>query len=52
MEELDEMFPHRLISRFLELNWPPRSPDFSAPDYFLLWLSEESRIGHAARNFG
>jgi hypothetical protein len=28
MEKLHEMFPHRLISRFRDLNWPPRSPDF------------------------
>jgi hypothetical protein len=37
------MFPHRFISRFRDLNWPPRSPDFSASDYFL-WDYLKSRV--------
>lgn len=32
---LQEIFPSRLISRFGDVNWPPRSPDLTAPDYFL-----------------
>jgi hypothetical protein len=32
--KLREMLPHRLISRCRDLNWPPRSPDFSAPTNF------------------
>jgi hypothetical protein len=35
MEKLCKMFPHRLISRFCDLNWLPISPDFSATDHFL-----------------
>ncbi|PSN51234.1 hypothetical protein C0J52_10549 [Blattella germanica] len=35
METLRRMFPGRLISRWGDLNWPPRSPDLAAPDYFL-----------------
>jgi hypothetical protein len=30
VEKLREMFPHRL-----DFNWSPRSPNFSAPDYFV-----------------
>jgi hypothetical protein len=37
------MFPHRLISRFHDLNWPPRSPDFSAPT-ICLWCYLKSRV--------
>lgn len=32
---LQEIFPSRLISRFGDVDWPPRSPDLTAPDYFL-----------------
>jgi len=30
------LFPQRVISRFGDVPWPPRSPDLSAPDFFLL----------------
>jgi hypothetical protein len=43
MEKLQEMFLHRLISRFCDLNWPPSSPDFSASDSFL-WGHLKSRV--------
>jgi hypothetical protein len=43
-EKLREMFPHRLISRFRDGNWPPRSPDFSAPDYFCGVIWRVSRV--------
>ena len=35
MEMLKAIFPNRLISRFGDVPWPPRSPDLSAPDFFL-----------------
>ena len=34
-EMLKAIFPNRLISRFGDVPWPPRSPDLSAPDFFL-----------------
>jgi hypothetical protein len=43
MEKFREMIPQRLISRFRDLNWPPRSPDFSAP-YCSLWCYLKSRV--------
>jgi len=30
------LFPQRVISRFGDVPWPPRSPDLTAPD-FILW---------------
>ena len=35
MNLLQTMFPGRLISRFGDIIWPPRSPDLTAPDFFL-----------------
>lgn len=35
MELLREIFGKRIISRNSTFNWPSRSPDLSAPDYFL-----------------
>ena len=35
MKTLRQMFPGRLISRYGDINWPPRSPDLTAPDFFL-----------------
>ena len=32
---LREIFPHHLISKFEDIPWPPRSPDLTAPDFFL-----------------
>ncbi|CAK1581307.1 unnamed protein product [Parnassius mnemosyne] len=32
---LGQAFPGRLISRFGDLHWPPRSPDLTVPDFFL-----------------
>jgi len=29
------LFPQRVISRFGDVPWPPRSPDLTAPDLFL-----------------
>ena len=35
MTVLRNLFPGRLISRFGDVPWPPRSPDLTAPDFFL-----------------
>jgi hypothetical protein len=29
------LFPQRLISRYGDVPWPPRSPDLSSPDFFI-----------------
>ena len=35
MATLHQLFTNRLISRFGDVLWPARSPDLTAPDYFL-----------------
>ena len=35
MNLLREMFPGRLVSKYGDVDWPPRSPDLTAPDFFL-----------------
>jgi hypothetical protein len=35
MALLRESFPGRIILSFEDINWPPRSPDLTAPDFFL-----------------
>lgn len=35
MALLRAAFPERLISRFGDVPWPPRSPDLTSPDFFL-----------------
>ncbi|KDR18551.1 hypothetical protein L798_07370 [Zootermopsis nevadensis] len=35
MQTVREMFPGRVISRYGDVAWPPRSPDLSPCDYFL-----------------
>ena len=35
MALLRKIFDDRIISRFSDFNWPPRSPDLKAPDFFL-----------------
>ena len=35
MQMLKAIFPNRLIYRFGDIPWPPRSPDLNAPDFFL-----------------
>jgi len=32
---LRRFFPQQVISRFGDVPWPPRSPDLTAPDFFL-----------------
>jgi len=43
MNVLREMFPGRLISRFGDMHWPPRSPDLTVC-YFFLWGYLKSRV--------
>lgn len=43
MEAIQSAFPGRVISRFGDINWPPRSPDLSMCDYFL-WGYLKSRV--------
>ena len=38
------MFPDRLISRFGDIPWPPRSPDLSMCVFFFLWGYLKSRV--------
>lgn len=40
---LRPLFPNRLVSRFGDVAWPPRSPDLSMCDYFL-WGYLTSRV--------
>ena len=35
MALLREFFGDRIISRFSDFGWPPRSSDLTAPDFFL-----------------
>ena len=52
MNVLQNMFPGRLISRFGDVPWPPRSPDMSSCDYFL-WGYLKGRVyTHKPRNLG
>jgi hypothetical protein len=43
MTVLRTLFPHRIISRFGDLAWPPRSPDLSTCDFFL-WGYLKARV--------
>jgi len=38
---LRRLFPQRVISRFGDVPWPPRSPDLTAPGFFLWGLFEK-----------
>ena len=40
---LNEFFKERLISKKGSVNWPPRSPDLTAPDFFL-WGYVKSQV--------
>jgi hypothetical protein len=31
---LQQTFPNHVISRFGDIEWPPHSPDLTAPDFF------------------
>lgn len=43
MDILRQMFPGRLISKSGDFDWPPRSPDLTAPDFFL-WGYLKSKV--------
>ena len=43
MALLKDCFPNRLISRFGDIPWPPRSPDLTPCDFFL-WGYLKSRV--------
>jgi len=40
---LRRLFPQRVISLFGDVPWPPRSPDLTAPDFFL-WGYLKSKV--------
>jgi len=40
---LRRLFPQRVISRFCDVPWPPRSSELSAPDFFL-WGYLKSKV--------
>ena len=42
MATLHQLFTNRLISRFGDVLWPARSPDLTAPDYFLWGYLKEN----------
>ena len=43
IDVLRPLFGDRLISRFANITWPPRSPDLSICDYFL-WGYLKARV--------
>ena len=43
MRLLHNLFPDQIISRNGDVQWPPRSPDLTAPDFFL-WGYLKSRV--------
>ena len=40
---LNKLFPGRLMSKSGDLDWPPRSPDLTPPDFFL-WNNIRAEI--------
>jgi len=48
MTELRRKFPNKLISRNSTFRWLPRSPDLTAPDFFL-WGSYKQEVYKAKR---
>lgn len=47
MALLRDLFPNKLISRFADLPWPPRSPDLTPMDFFL-WGYLKSKVYETA----
>ena len=43
MTALRHFFPQQVIYRFGDVQWPPRSPDLTAPDFFL-WGYLKSKV--------
>lgn len=50
MTVLRRMFPGRIISRFGNVPWPPRSPDLSVCDFFLWGYLKNCVYNHKPRN--
>ena len=50
MAKLRQMFPSRLVSRWGDVEWPPRSPDLSICDFFLWGYLKEKVFKHRPRN--
>ena len=50
MNVLQNIFPGRLISRFGDVPWPPRSPDLSSCDFFLWGYLKGRFYTHKPRN--
>lgn len=50
MQLLRELFGARIISRRSDINWPPRSPDLTAPDFFLWGFLKERVYVNKPRN--
>jgi len=49
MRVLRQMFPNKVISRFGDIQWPPRWPDLSSCDYFLWGFLKEGVYAHKPR---
>ncbi|CAK9821562.1 hypothetical protein ANTRET_LOCUS270 [Anthophora retusa] len=50
MDTLRGIFGERIISRNLAFNWPPRSPDLTAPDFFLWGYLKEKMYANKPRS--
>ena len=40
---LNRLFPQKWISRHGDVNWPPRSPDLTIPDFYL-WACLKGKV--------
>lgn len=49
-ERLNEWFPERWIGRRGHLEWPPRSPDLTPPDFFLWGYLKDKVYSHSIQN--
>ncbi|PSN34594.1 hypothetical protein C0J52_27807, partial [Blattella germanica] len=49
---LRDSFPGRLIYRFRDVQWPDRSPDLTALNFFLWSYLMKKRLHHQASKFG
>jgi transposase len=49
MDVVRRMFPGRVISRFGDIPWPPRSPDLSSCDFFLWGYLKSCVYAHKPR---
>lgn len=44
MAAIRQLFPNRKFFRFGDVHWPPRSPNLSICDFFLVRLTKVSRV--------